>query len=71
MADELIMPASASRQRKTARALRLGRRLKIAGLEIGNPDQETVITNSPLILRVGDGFAALFPFGTVVLIGVS
>ena len=27
---------------------------------------------SPLILRLGDGgFAALFPYGTVVLIGVS
>ncbi len=71
MADESTIPATASRQRKTARALRLGRRLKIAGLVSGNPDQDTAVLTSPLILRVGDGFAALFPFGTVVLIEIS
>ncbi len=73
MADSLIMPAcAASKQRKSARALRLGRRLRLAGLEIADIDRGEAITTSPLVLRVGNaGFAALFPYGTVVLIGVS
>jgi uncharacterized Rmd1/YagE family protein len=73
MADNSITPASAvSNQRKSARALRLGRRLKVAGLEITDIDQAEAISMSPLILRLGDGgFAALFRYGTVVLIGVS
>lgn len=73
MADNLITAASAaSRQRTSARALRLGRRLKMAGLETADLGQGEAITTSPLVLRVGSrGFAALFPYGTAVLIGVS
>lgn len=73
MADNLIMAASAaSQQRTSARALRLGRRLRMAGLEIADLGQAEVITTSPLVLRVDNGgFAALFPYGTAVLIGVS
>ncbi len=73
MADNSDMPAcAASKQRKLARALRLGRRLKLAGLEAADFNQAEVISTSPLILRLGSGgFAALFPYGTVVLIGVS
>jgi uncharacterized Rmd1/YagE family protein len=73
MADNLTMPESAaSKQRTSARALRLGRRLRIAGLEIAEIDRGEAITTSPPVLRVGNtGFAALFPYGTVVLIGVS
>jgi uncharacterized Rmd1/YagE family protein len=70
MADNLIVPisAAASKQRKSVRALRLGRRLKTAGLEI----TDQAVTTSPLVLRVGqEGFAALFLYGAVVLIGVS
>jgi uncharacterized Rmd1/YagE family protein len=73
MADNLITPVcAASKQRKSARALRLGRRLKLAGLEAADFDQAEAITTSPLLLRLGSGgFVALFPYGTVVLIGVS
>jgi uncharacterized Rmd1/YagE family protein len=73
MADNLTMPeCAASKQRTSARALRLGRRLRIAGLEIADIDRGEAITTSPLVLRVGNaGLAALFPYGTVVLIGVS
>jgi len=73
MADNIITAASAaSRQRTSARALRLGRRHKMAGLETADLGQGEAITTSPLVLRVGSrGFAALFPYGTAVLIGVS
>jgi uncharacterized Rmd1/YagE family protein len=73
MDDNLITAASAaSRQRMGARALRLGRRLKMAGLEIADLGQGEAITTSPLVLRVGNsGFAALFSYGAAVLIGVS
>ncbi len=76
MADIMITAASAAsasfRQRTPARALRLGRRLRMAGLEIAELGQQAVIATSPLLLRVGDsGFAALFPYGAVVLIGIS
>lgn len=73
MADNLITAASAaSRQRTSARALRLGRRIKMAGLETADLGQEEAITTSPLVLRLRSrGFAALFPYGTAVLIGVS
>jgi uncharacterized Rmd1/YagE family protein len=61
-----------SEQRLSARALRLGRRLRLAGLEAANFHQSEVITSSPLVLRLGGGgLAALLPYGTVVLIGVS
>lgn len=69
----LVTPLGAtSEQRLSARALRLGRRLRLAGLEAVDFHQSEVITSSPLVLRLGGGgFAALVPFGTVVLIGVS
>ncbi|MFH1342164.1 MAG: RMD1 family protein [Pseudomonadota bacterium] len=69
----LVTPLGAtSAQRLVARALRLGRRLRLAGLEAGDFHRSEVITSSPLVLRLGGGgFAAMVPFGTVVLIGVS
>jgi uncharacterized Rmd1/YagE family protein len=73
MADILNLPPCAgSKQRQPARALRLGRRLNLAGLEAADFDQAEAIATSPLILRLrGGGLAALFPYGTVLLIGVS
>jgi uncharacterized Rmd1/YagE family protein len=73
MTGNPITPLGAtSEQRLSARALRLGRRLRLVGLEAGDFHQSEAITSSPLILRLGGrGFAALLPFGTVVLIGVS
>lgn len=73
MADASITTASvASRQRISVRALRLGRRLKMAGLETADLGQGEAISTSPLVLRFGNrGFAALFPYGAAVLIGVS
>ena len=73
MADNLnLPPCAASKQRQSARALCLGRRLKLAGLEAADFNQAEAISTSPLILRLGSGgFAALFPYGTVVLIGAS
>lgn len=67
------MPLSAaSIQRTSARALRLGRRLKLAGLEIADLNQAEAIATSPLALRLGSGgFVALFAYGAVVFIGVS
>ncbi|MFZ2155919.1 MAG: RMD1 family protein [Bradyrhizobium sp.] len=61
-----------SEKRQSVRALRLGRRLRLAGLEAADLDRAEAITTSPLILRLGGGgIAALLPYGTVVLIGVS
>jgi len=73
MADNLDMPVcAATRQRKSARALRLGRRLKLAGFEISGLNQAEAIATSPLVFRLRNGgFAALFAYGTVVFIGVS
>lgn len=73
MTDNPITPLGAdSQQRQSARALRLGRRLKLAGLDAADPNRAEAITTSPLLLRLGGGgFAALLPYGTVVLIGVS
>jgi uncharacterized Rmd1/YagE family protein len=73
MTDNLTMPVCAtSKQRLSARALRLGRRLKLAGLETADINQAEAIATSPLVFRLGGGgFAALFPYGTVVFIGVS
>lgn len=73
MTDNPIAPLRAtSEQRQSVRALRLGRRLKLAGLEAADLHQAEAVTTSPLILRLGGGgFAALLPYGTVVLIGVS
>jgi uncharacterized Rmd1/YagE family protein len=53
--------------RKTARALLLGDRLDISGLE-----REDALSSSPLAFRVGqDGFVALFRYGVAVLVGLS
>jgi len=71
--NDLIATADApSQERMPARALRLGRRLEIGGIEIANLGQGTTVNTSPLVLRVGHkGFAALFPYGAAVLMGVS
>ena len=54
-------------QRCTARALMIGDRLDVAGLE-----RSDVLSTSPLAFRAGsDGFVALFRFGVVVLVGLS
>ena len=53
--------------RSTARALLLGERIDTAGLE-----RSDVISTSPLAFRVGAaGFAVLFRYGVVVLVGLS
>ena len=73
MADHPIVPTdTASIRRTSARALRLGRRLKLAGLEIADLNQAEPITTSPLVLRLGSGgLVALFAYGAAVFIGVS
>ncbi len=73
MADNLITPVwAASIQRRSARALRVGRRLRLAGLQIADFNQAEAITASPLALRLGSGgFVALFAYGAAVFIGVS
>jgi uncharacterized Rmd1/YagE family protein len=68
----IMSERAASKGRMSARALRLGHRLRTAGLEITDICQAEATSTSPLIIRVGEaGFAALFPYGTIVLIGVS
>ncbi len=58
-----ILPST----RRTARALLLGERIDTAGLE-----RSDVISTTPLAFRVGaDGFAILFRYGVVVLVGLS
>lgn len=53
--------------RITARALLLGDRLDITGLE-----RSDVLSTSPLAFRAGaDGFVALFRYGVAVLVGLS
>jgi uncharacterized Rmd1/YagE family protein len=53
--------------RSTARALLLGERIDTAGLE-----RSDVISTAPLAFRVGGaGYAVLFRYGVVVLIGLS
>jgi uncharacterized Rmd1/YagE family protein len=60
---QLLLPAA----RRTARALLLGERIDTAGLE-----RSDVISTTPLAFRVGaDGFAILFRYGVVVLVGLS
>jgi uncharacterized Rmd1/YagE family protein len=60
--------AALSAQRQiTARALLLGERLDVVGLE-----RSDVISATPLAFRVGrEGYAVLFRYGAVVLIGLS
>jgi uncharacterized Rmd1/YagE family protein len=53
--------------RVTARALLIGDRLDVAGLE-----RSDLLSASPLAFRAGqDGFVALFRYGVVVLIGLT
>src|SRR5580704_10543231 len=60
-------PPSLPPTRCTARALLLGERIDTAGLE-----RSDVISTAPLAFRVGPaGFAILFRYGVVVLIGLS
>lgn len=73
MTDNPITPLRAtSEMRQSVRALRLGRRLRLAGLKAADLDRAEAIATSPLIVRLGGGgIAALLPYGTVVLIEVS
>src|SRR5262245_63837368 len=59
--------ASTTKRQLTARALLLGERIDLAGLE-----RSDLISTTPLAFRVGnDGHAVLFRYGAVVLIGLS
>jgi uncharacterized Rmd1/YagE family protein len=65
MPDPVPLPMSPTRY--TARAMLLGERIDTAGLE-----RSDVISTAPLAFRVGStGFAVLFRYGSVVLIGLS
>jgi uncharacterized Rmd1/YagE family protein len=68
MADQTSsngMPTAATRI--TARALLLGDRLEVGGLE-----RSDVLSTTPLAFRAGqDGFVALFRYGVAVLVGLS
>ena len=72
MAYNSMVPAcTAPLRRQLARALRVGGRLNLAGLQADFADLE-VLDSSPLVLRLkSGGFAALFPYGTIVFIDVS
>jgi len=59
--------AALAKRRVTARALLLGERIDLAGLE-----RSDVISTTPLAFRAGhSGYAVLFRYGAVVLIGLS
>ncbi|HZH51760.1 MAG TPA: RMD1 family protein [Microvirga sp.] len=59
------LPMTGSRM--TARALLLGDRLDVSGLE-----RSDLLSSAPLAFRVGqEGFAALFRYGAVVLVGLT
>jgi uncharacterized Rmd1/YagE family protein len=65
MAEPTPLPLPAIRS--TARALLLGDRIDTAGLE-----RSDVISTWPLAFRVGNnGYAVLFRYGVVVLLGLS
>jgi uncharacterized Rmd1/YagE family protein len=58
---------SASKRQVTVRALLLGERIDVAGLE-----RSDVISTTPLAFRVGqNGYAVLFRYGAVVIVGLS
>lgn len=58
---------STSATRVTARALLLGDRLDVTGLE-----RSDLLSSSPIAFNAGqDGFVALFRFGAVVLVGLT
>jgi hypothetical protein len=57
----------ASKRQITPRALLLGERIDVAGLE-----RSDVISTTPLAFRAGrEGYAIVFRYGAVVLIGLS
>lgn len=73
-ADRAILPAAhaTAEHRMSARALRLGGRFRLTDIETADFDQAETLATSPFLLRLrSGGFAALFPYGTVVVIGVS
>ena len=56
-----------SKRQMTARALLLGERIDVAGLE-----RSDVISTTPLAFRAGhEGYAVLFRYGALVLFGLS
>src|SRR5262249_60173522 len=56
-----------TKRQLTARALLLGERIDLAGLE-----RSDLISATPLAFRAGqEGYAVLFRYGAVVLIGLS
>jgi uncharacterized Rmd1/YagE family protein len=59
-------PATTSRTELSARALQIGERIDLKGLE-----RDDVISANPLAFRVGEGLAVLFRFGAVVFIGMT
>ena len=59
-------PADSPAVRVTARSLHVGERIDTTGLE-----RSDVIATVPLAFRVGSGYAVLFRYGVVVLIGLS
>src|SRR6516165_8925894 len=65
MPDPVPLPKTSTRV--TARALLLGDRIDTAGLE-----RSDLVSTAPLAFRVGaSGFAVLFRYGCVVMIGLS
>jgi uncharacterized Rmd1/YagE family protein len=60
------IPAILPPQRQTARAILVGDRLDVAGLE-----RSDVLATNPLAFRVGLGSVVLFRFGVVVLVGLT
>jgi uncharacterized Rmd1/YagE family protein len=67
VADVPTQPArTVAGTRLTARALLVGERIDTAGLE-----RSDVINTVPLAFRVGGGYAVLFRYGVMVLIGLS
>ncbi|MBJ6127335.1 RMD1 family protein [Microvirga splendida] len=68
MTDTVSSPGAPMQNlRLTARALLLGDRLEIAGLE-----RSDVLSTTPLAFRTGqEGFVALFRYGVAVLVGLT
>src|SRR5215813_15098450 len=68
MTETNVSSATAVARRKvTARALLLGERIDVAGLE-----RSDLISTTPLAFRAGhEGYAVLFRYGALVLIGLS
>jgi len=63
----LSTATTTSKRQMTARALLLGERIDLAGLE-----RSDLISATPLAFRAGqEGYAVLFRYGAVVLIGLS